>query len=221
MHERHACMLARYAELALSLAEQLHHDAMTAETPGERAEIASAFHRICRSGRQSMALEAKLLRDAQREARAEADLAQAAQDKRIAARRQTLGRAVERLIWTEVEDDDQAERLEDLDARLAEEAMSDAFLDQPAEAQIARLCRSLDLEVPSPLAAEGGGRSPTDEGSRSGLRTVGGAPAAEAEGLQPGAAPQPTASGGHLLPQAEGASWEPLDFDAAPTTNSS
>ena len=150
MHQRHARMLARYAELALSLAEQLHADAMAAETPDQRAVLAGAFHRICRSGRQSMALEARLVREAAREARAEAGLVQAAREARIELRKKRLAQAVEPLIWTEVEDEDQLEALQDLKLCLAEEALSEAFLDEPLETQLARLCDALGLPDPAP-----------------------------------------------------------------------
>ena len=165
MEARHGRMLARFAELALSLAERLHEDAMAAETPHERAELAAAFHRICRSGRQSMALEAKLVRDAGREVRAEAAAAEKAQEARIAQRKARVTRAVEQLIWTEVEDDEQLECLEALETRMAAETAADDFLEEPASAQIVRICRALNLPLPPPLAGESvGPPSGTDEG---------------------------------------------------------
>src|SRR5205085_9794530 len=62
MQTRHAAILGRLAELGMDLAEQLHADACAAETPAERGQIAATFHRISRSVRQTLALEARLLR---------------------------------------------------------------------------------------------------------------------------------------------------------------
>src|SRR5690349_14267659 len=63
MAERHGRGLAELAELGLSLARHLHECALAAETPEQAAAAAAAFHRISRSVRQTMALEAKLERD--------------------------------------------------------------------------------------------------------------------------------------------------------------
>ena len=208
MHERHARMLARYAELALSLAEQLHADAMAAETPDQRAGLAGAFHRICRSGRQSMALEARLVREAAREARAEAGLGQAAREARIELRKKRLAQAVEPLIWTEVEDEDQVEALQDLELCLAEAALCEAFLDEPLETQLARLCDALRLPNPPPAQSAIRGRWP--EGPE-GVATLSARP--------DHTGPQPPQSLRDSSPS--GGASEDLAFDAAPPPNSS
>jgi len=49
LKERHGRMLARISELAMSLAEQVHADAMAAEDPEVRAQLATVFHRVSRT----------------------------------------------------------------------------------------------------------------------------------------------------------------------------
>ena len=64
MAQRHGRILARLSELGLAHAERLHDQAMAAEDPKAAAELGLTFHRVSRSIRQSIALEAKLVRDA-------------------------------------------------------------------------------------------------------------------------------------------------------------
>jgi hypothetical protein len=108
MQERHGAMLAELAELGLSLARDLHAAALAAETPAERQGLATAFHRISRSVRQTMALEAKLERDARRAEREDPQFARKAAEQRreaearenaIRHRRDTLWDILEPLIW--------------------------------------------------------------------------------------------------------------------------
>ena len=61
--ERHAQVLAELAELGLGVARRLAELALTAETPKEAADLGVAFHRVSRSVRQTLALDAKLARD--------------------------------------------------------------------------------------------------------------------------------------------------------------
>ena len=146
-------MLAEFAELALVLARDLQAKALATETVSESAEAAQAFHAVGRSLRQSLALKTRLVRDAaraDREARDDADLQTVRRRDRHRAR---IEKPLERLIWTETEDEDEAERLVDLlDDRLAEAVLSDTFLADPVDVHIARLSADLGLE-PSPPAA--------------------------------------------------------------------
>ena len=146
MMERHARGLAELTELGLSLARDLHACALAEPDPKAKAETALAFHRVSRSVRQSMALEARLKRDLMRqdqEARAEA--VQAAET-RVRTRKAQVRAAVERLIWTEAESDEDAERLiDDLSERLDEAALHQGFADDPVEMHIARLRAELGL----------------------------------------------------------------------------
>lgn len=72
MAERHAAVLARLTALALELAERVQAAAIAAEAAEDLDRLAGAFHRVSRSVRLSMALEAKLARAARAEAREDA-----------------------------------------------------------------------------------------------------------------------------------------------------
>ena len=146
MMERHARGLAELTELGLSLARDLHACALAEPDPKTKAEAALAFHRVSRSVRQSMALEARLKRDLTRqdqEARAEAARSE---DARVRSRKAQVRAAVERLIWTEAENDEEAERLiDELGEHLDEAALYEGFADHPVEIHIARLRADLGL----------------------------------------------------------------------------
>jgi len=150
LHERRMKMLGDYAEMALALAHDLHRTALNAESPEEKVRCAEAFHRLGRGLRQSLALHARLERDAEEPAReAPAPRAVPESTRRI-RRKATLKAAVERLIWTE------RERLEDppeallprLERLLASELQAEAFLDTDPDLQIARLCAALRVPLP-------------------------------------------------------------------------
>src|SRR5690606_37670309 len=66
MTERHARILGRLAEIGMALVEDLASAALAAEAPAEKATLASACHKLSRSVRQSLALEARFTRDAER-----------------------------------------------------------------------------------------------------------------------------------------------------------
>jgi hypothetical protein len=145
MAARHAAALGRLAELSLALAEDLQAAALACDQPAGKAELANAFHRIARTTRQSLALEAKLARDLER-GRFEAwERGEAARRDAVAGRKHRLRLALDRLIWTEQEPYDAPEwdgRLEDA---LEEEGLAETFLDEPLETQVERLRVALDL----------------------------------------------------------------------------
>ena len=145
MAERHGRMLARYAELSLSLAEEVHAAALAAQDPDQKARLANGFHKLGRAMRQSIALEARFVRDRAADQRtAQADAAEAA--RAAVRRRQDQVRAVvERQIYCEVEPHDAPAWLADLDERLEEEALYDGFDEERVEAHIARLSANLGL----------------------------------------------------------------------------
>jgi len=62
MTERHVAACKRLAALAEELAVEAHGCVKAAATPEEKTQAIAAFHRACRSARQSMALEAMLVR---------------------------------------------------------------------------------------------------------------------------------------------------------------
>lgn len=145
MGQRHARMLSRYADLSLSLAEDVHAVALAADDPDRKARLADGFHKLGRAMRQALALEARFARDQAADRR----LAEAgAADARRAAvtRRQEQVRAkVERQIWCEVEPRDAPAWLADLNERLEEEALYDGFDDEAVQAHIDRLSAELGL----------------------------------------------------------------------------
>lgn len=146
-------MLGEFAELALVLARDLQQSAMLAEDADDKARLTEAFHRVGRGLRQSLALHARLERDAERAAReAEADLRSQDQARR-ARHKASVGGVLEQLIWTEAETPDSAldsdVALHDLELLLDAEAERDDFLGQDPDALIARLAETLGLPIPN------------------------------------------------------------------------
>jgi hypothetical protein len=161
MAETHAAILGELAQFGLDLARKLHGQGMAAETPEETAELARAFHSVARTVRQTLALEARLMRDAKRQEREdrneaegrerlEAYAAEQAAHAPYAARKSRIVAVIDRILATEYEDEDEAERLSDEIAdRLGEDACVAGFLDQPIDEQIAGLCRDFGLPAPA------------------------------------------------------------------------
>jgi hypothetical protein len=147
MAERHRLMLGELAELSLSLARRLHGQALAAETPAEAERTALSFHRISRSLRQTLALEARLARD---HARAGVEAERRAEETRQArtdARRRQVQGAVEGLIWTEVERSDSHEALRRLKLVLDVEAEETGFIEAPLDVLVAGVCQGIGLPV--------------------------------------------------------------------------
>jgi len=150
MTDRHAALLAEFADLCLQSARDLTARQIKAEAVHEAAELAGALHRVGRSLRQSMALEAKLRRDTDAALRVSA--AQAAQDEEKHRRRRKtqVKLAVEQLVWTESRDEDEADDLlETFEHLLDAEALADGFCDEPLDDQIARITARLG-PIPDP-----------------------------------------------------------------------
>jgi hypothetical protein len=146
MAERRGRMLAELAELGLSLARDLHGQALDAETPQEKVQLAEAFNRISRSVRQSVALEAKLQREAGRDAHER-------RGREREARKAQLARRVVRLINDEVGDRGLAFRMaREAPDWVERESESESFLDEPIEAQVARIRAAMGLDATWGLA---------------------------------------------------------------------
>lgn len=143
--ERRGRMLDELSELGMSLARRIHQHAMKAETPQEAERLATTFHHLSRSVRQTLALEARLERDAQRDGREAERRADEVRQARVAERKSRAGAAVSRLIWTEAERSEVGGRLVDLKRLLDAEALDDAFLDTPFEVLVARIRRDIGL----------------------------------------------------------------------------
>lgn len=103
MQSRHAAALSQLAELGLALAADLQRRALASDDDAVAAQLADSFHKVGRSVRQTMALEARLAREHAAEVRAASDEDERTRPARIARRRAELSKAVERLIWTELE----------------------------------------------------------------------------------------------------------------------
>jgi hypothetical protein len=174
-------MLGELAEMTLVLARDLQQAALTAETTDEKVRLADAFHKVGRGVRQSLALHAKLERDAQaaeREAAAQAAPAAAADQARRQRRAAGLESAIERLIWTErekLEEEPSVLRIR-LGSLVADESRAEGFLETDPELQIDRLCEALRLPRPSrrrqagpagPDASPAHRREPGDDGGGS------------------------------------------------------
>lgn len=138
-------VMARFAELGLSLAEDLHACALVAEDPKDKRDLALAFHRITRSVRQTFALEAKLERDRKLADREDRDTDQREAQRRVERQRERGQLAVKQLIWHEAEGRE-AYRLESLlDETLDAYVLEEGFADVALNVLIQRLSAELGL----------------------------------------------------------------------------
>ena len=168
MAEAQEQALGMFADAVLKLALHIQQQAMAAEDLDQKVRAAGAVHRLGRGLRQTVALQAKLARDARSEARSEAAAASEAQapaprtaeppdPKTVAVRRRRdwLTRGVERCVWNEYDREDEAGEftgdslLEDLHERLADlMADPDAFLQLDPDALLVELCKDLGVKPP-------------------------------------------------------------------------
>jgi hypothetical protein len=145
MADRHGAILTRLADLGMSLAEDLHARALTAKDGRSANDLALAFHRISRSLRQTLALEARLERERTLALREAAQREASDNLTRIQKKRTQVLRAVAPLVWTEYEDDEAEALVEDLDSWVFQASQDDGFLEEPIEAVIARLREAFGL----------------------------------------------------------------------------
>jgi len=131
-------MLSRFAELSLELAAGLQARALATEDDEQAARIASAFHQVGRSLRQSLALRAKLQQEAREDAQREA---QARRDDRKARVRKPL----EREVWREFRGYDAENLCRELERFVEEEGEDPDFMDADVDAMIASLRARLPL----------------------------------------------------------------------------
>ncbi|HEV7385614.1 MAG TPA: hypothetical protein VGN89_12100 [Phenylobacterium sp.] len=150
MTERRGRILAELSERGLTLARALHERALAAETTEEACNLGLAFHRISRSLRQTLALEARLERDRRRQDHEDRAETQRQDQARVLRRRTQVRIAVERAIWNEAEGEEAERLLDDLDDVLEGEVLADGFADAPLDAHIARLCAEFGLATPGP-----------------------------------------------------------------------
>ena len=174
MMEAQEQALGIFADAVLKLALHIQQEALDTEDLDQKVRLAGAVHRLGRGLRQTVALQAKLARDARTEAEKprreppaddpEFDDVPAPADPRTVAvrrRRDWLTRGVERCVWNEYEREEESGEfigdslLEDLSERLADlMADPDAFLGLDPDALVGELCRELGLTPPTfhPLA---------------------------------------------------------------------
>jgi hypothetical protein len=146
MNARHAAVLGELTTLALDLARQIQADAMAAEDPQVRAALADKFHKVARSVRQSLALEARLHRDVAREEAERRDQAQKDHQVRVSRRELRLANTLEELLWTEAERPDFKVDLElatGIVCHVGQYVDEPDFLTAPFEAQ----CRRIALDA--------------------------------------------------------------------------
>jgi len=164
MAEAQEQALGIFADAVLKLALHIQEQALDAEDLDQKVRAAGAVHRLGRGLRQTLALQAKLARDARAEAtRGEAkvdaapEIAAPTDPKAVAVRRRRdwLSRGVERCVWTEYDREDEAEEftgdslLEDLDERLTDlMADPEAFLELDPDTLLIQLCKDLAVTPP-------------------------------------------------------------------------
>ena len=156
MTERHARALGEFSELCLASARDLAARQLATEDAAEAAELASALHKVGRSLRQSMALEARLRRDQEQGVREAQDRKAQADLTRRRHRRAQVEAAFERLSWDEGFDYDEDDLSEILDVDI----LAETFGQLPLDRQIVNLCKRMGLEPPQRL---GPAKADTDE----------------------------------------------------------
>jgi hypothetical protein len=157
---RAEAMLGELAELGLMVAKELAARLRASEDAGETVALAGAFQKASRAVRLTLALNAKLDRDAARHAAAEAQAAQvqaredaaraAAADAPtdpVEARKDRVRSLLNRLLWNEAESDQEDYEIlvEDLNARLDEAALSPDFEDLSVETLARRIIADMGL----------------------------------------------------------------------------
>jgi hypothetical protein len=141
MTERQGRVLADLAELGLELARDLKARALAAGTREDAEGLALAFHRMSRSVRLTLALESRLVRERHEAVKVRrGEVARAVQ-----ARKAQVQAALARQVYDERESDEAERLLDELDERLEEAGLYEAFAEGPVEACIARLRADLGL----------------------------------------------------------------------------
>ena len=161
MTERHAAALARVAEAAERLAMKHADRALETDDPKVEASATAAFQKATRVMRQSMALEAKLIRDARQAGRDTAARETRERNFQVYERRRQVSATVERLIRNDPGISGDAEHLcDELDDLLDIEELTETFLTEDLTVQITRLCKDLGLKGFEVLAVLPGAPSP-------------------------------------------------------------
>jgi hypothetical protein len=167
MAEAQEQALGIFADAVLKLALDIQQQALDADDLDQKVRAAGAVHQLGRGLRQTIALQAKLARDARRDAAEAPEPATLADEPKAPAeppspkavavrrRRDWLTRGVERCVWNEYDREDETEEftgdslLEDFQERLSD-LMADpqAFLALDPCDLIVQLCKELGLTPP-------------------------------------------------------------------------
>lgn len=144
-----ADMLAELAEMDLSAARHVHTRLLAATEVDEVADLARSYQRAARSLRQTLALKARMARDAAQAERS-ASPRRGLSDRRESAvidRECDIQDAVERMLFAEIPDDEDFR--EGLSERFVDElndwTQEDDFTEVDLDAQVLRACRFLNL----------------------------------------------------------------------------
>lgn len=166
--ERHSQMLSAFAELSFELAQDLQRRAVAAEDDATAGQLARDFHLVGRSLRQSLALYAKLQREHAEIGEKREQKAAQAREVAVLRRKTEVGKAAERVVWDEFEDEDADFVASLLPGVVDELAEAEDFLDAPLEELVARMRRLCDFDgLHAEVAAdrEAAGREPAVEAS--------------------------------------------------------
>ena len=150
----HAEALRALTALGVELASSIQAAALAAKRAEEKQGLAMAFARVARSVRQSIALDAKLARDAQRTAREVTDETRRTAEAKIARRRKLVKLALERQIWNEADGSEAEVLLDELDDALEGDELAEEFADEPVTARIHRIRADLGLTAQPRDAAD-------------------------------------------------------------------
>ncbi|MFC3070085.1 hypothetical protein [Phenylobacterium soli] len=148
MADRHREALQELTRMGLELARDLHEAALSAATLEDKDRAAAAFHRISRSVRQSMALESRFEREAQRKAIEAERAASAARVTTLVHRQAEAVSAIERLVWTEYEGAEPESLFTEIGERLEHDDYQQALLTQPTDLIVRRLAEEFGIPVP-------------------------------------------------------------------------
>jgi len=195
MTERHAAILAELAEIGMTIARGLQAQVLAAETPEATAQAVAAYPRVARAVRQSLALEARLKRDARRAAVEVEAHARRELDLRIRRRKALVRAEMRRAIGDATPDDDDElfhDRIEDLRERLDTDLLDADFADRPLEEVIADLCIQLGLAPPDDPMPPPPGEVSAQPTAGGGSDAEAAAPPTAAEQPRPHPPPEPT-----------------------------
>lgn len=142
-------MLAELAEMDLSAARHVHTRLLAATETDDVVSLGRAYQRAARSLRQTLALKARMARDAAQAERASSSRPETSnrRENQIMDRQCDIQDAVERLILAEVPDDEDFREV--LSERFIDElndwGEEDDFTEVELDAQVLRACRFLNL----------------------------------------------------------------------------